>query len=178
MKPFSISIFPELPVFGAVRVLSGTLDETDYIVGGAAFTLPEGIVYDLLLTNTGEAILLTGTVKAKAQTECDRCLAPVTFDVAGEVEGYYLLEQSEDVEGYERDEFEVISSDGSFDIAPAIQAALVYATPFVIVCKDDCKGLCPHCGADLNEGPCSCGADGIDPLNPFSMLSGMDLDDE
>lgn len=97
----------------------------------------------------------------------------------GAVEGYYLLEPAEDIDGYEDDEFEVIDADGSFDIAPAVIAALVYATPYVILCKEDCAGLCPRCGADLNEGPCSCGeTDEIDPFNPFAVLKDLEFGDE
>ena len=46
--------------------------------------------------------------------------------------------------------------------------------PLVPLCDDDCKGICPDCGADLNEGPCSCGEtdDGEEDgaKNPFSVL--------
>ena len=103
-----------------------------------------------------------------------------TLDVTSyHVGGYYLLEPVEDIDGYEHDEFEVIDADGSFDIAPAVIAALVYATPYVILCKEDCAGLCPRCGADLNEGPCSCGeTDEIDPLNPFAVLKDLEFGDE
>ena len=69
--------------------------------------------------------------------------------------------------------------DGKFDAAGPIEAALVYATPFVILCKEDCKGLCPTCGADLNEGPCACdSSDDIDPDNPFAVLKNLKFNEE
>ena len=55
----------------------------------------------------------------------------------------------------------------------------MYATPFVILCKEDCKGLCPTCGADLNEGPCACdSSDDIDPDNPFAVLKNLKFNEE
>src|SRR6266566_3621683 len=42
------------------------------------------------------------------------------------------------------------------DITPAVREELVLAAPRYVVCRDDCKGLCPQCGRDLNAGPCGC----------------------
>lgn len=179
MTELIVSAYPELAEPASMRSLEGMLDVTSYDVGGMRLQTPQGICYDLQLTNTGEGILLAGTASCEATTECARCLAPTTVEVSGDVEGYYLLEPAQDVEGYEADEFDVAESDGSFDVAPAIMAAVVHATPYVVLCRDDCAGLCPHCGADLNEGACACDADDeVDPLNPFAVLKNLKLDDE
>ena len=44
-------------------------------------------------------------------------------------------------------------------VSPLIQAALMVDAPDMPLCRDDCAGLCPQCGANLNEGPCGCGED-------------------
>lgn len=179
MQQLIVSIQPDLVEPASVRPLEGTLDIDSYHVGGMDLHVSGGIHYNLLLTNTGEGILLTGTAGCTATTPCARCLEPTSLDVEGEVEGYYLMEEAPAVDGYEDDEFEVMQPDGTFDIAPAIVAALVHATPFVVLCKEDCAGLCPQCGANLNEGPCACDAtDDVDPLNPFAVLKELDLSDE
>lgn len=179
MQQLVVSIHPDLVEPASTRFLEGTLDEISYRVGGMDLETPDGIQYQLQLTNTGEGIVLSGEASCTAITPCTRCLVPTRIEVSGAVEGYYLLEASEDVDGYEDDEFEVIGADGSFDIAPAIIAALVHATPYVVLCKEDCAGLCPHCGADLNEGPCACNQeDEIDPTNPFAVLKDLKLEDE
>ena len=179
MKPLIIEAYPELSELGAFRVLKGTLDETSYKRGAEVLETPEGIFYDLTLTNTGEGILLSGTASCTAQASCARCLAPATLEISGDVEGYYSLEPVDTLEGYEQDEFDCLDEDGKFDAAGPIEAALVYATPFVILCKEDCKGLCPTCGADLNEGPCACdSSDDIDPDNPFAVLKNLTLNEE
>ena len=123
--------------------------------------------------------MLSGTASCTAHASCARCLAPATLEISGDVEGYYSLEPVDTLEGYEQDEFDCLDEDGKFDAAGPIEAALVYATPFVILCKEDCKGLCPTCGADLNEGPCACdSSDDIDPDNPFAVLRNLKFNEE
>lgn len=178
MEQLIISIQPDLVEPAATRSLEGTLDVASYNVGGMQLDVPEGIKYNLQLTNTGEGIVLSGDASCAATTSCARCLEAAQVDIVGDVEGYYLLDAVEDVEGYEADEFENVSKGGDFDIAPAIMAAIVHATPFIILCQDDCKGLCPTCGANLNEGPCDCDHENaIDPLNPFAALKDLTFDD-
>lgn len=178
MEPFLVSVHPELDEFGAMLPLVGVLDQTEYKLGEEVLSTPEGISYDLMLSNTGEGVLLSGTVSAEAHGVCGRCLKPVTEHVEAEAEGYYLFEAAEELEGYEEDEFEVVSDEGAIDVSGPIEAALVYGTPFVLLCDADCKGLCPKCGADLNEGACACDADdGIDPDNPFAVLKNLNFDD-
>lgn len=179
MQQIIVSIEPDLVEPASTRSLNGTLDAASYQVGGMQLETPEGIRYELQLANTGEGIVLSGDASCHAVTPCARCLEPAEVEVSGPVEGYYLLEEADEAEGFEADEFEVVSPDGSFDITPAIIAALVHATPYVILCQDDCKGLCPKCGANLNEGSCACDQDDdIDPLNPFAALKNLSFEDE
>ena len=178
MDELIIDAYPQLAEVASRKTLDGVLDMAAYNVGGMELETPHGVSYHAELTNTGEGIVLAGTVSCTANTLCARCLKPVDIAVEGEIEGYYLLEAAEDVEGYEHDEFECISQDGTFDIAPALHAALVYSTPFVVLCKEDCAGLCPTCGADLNEGPCACAEnDEDDDDNPFAVLKNLKFDD-
>lgn len=174
MDPFIIDMPEELGQLSGMHVLSGTLPETSYAAGAEVFETPQGIDYELTLTNTGEGILLQGTAHAQANGRCARCLAPVELEVSGSVEGYYLLEHADQAEGYERDEFDYVGDDGTIDLSGPLEAAIVYGTPYVVVCREDCKGLCPRCGADLNEGPCGCAdEDAADDDNPFAALKNL-----
>jgi uncharacterized metal-binding protein YceD (DUF177 family) len=49
------------------------------------------------------------------------------------------------------------------DLAPLTREALLLNLPLAPLCREDCAGLCPRCGADLNAGPCGCGSDERDP---------------
>ena len=177
MREFKQSIYPELSELGGCRVLEGTLDEGAYEVGGMQLQVLEGVDYKITLTNTSEAILAQGSVWALVQTECARCLELTQLEVEGEVQGYFLLDPGQLDDGYEPDEVEAVDAEGNLDLSGVLMAALAYSTPFIILCKDDCKGLCPKCGCNLNEESCNC-SDEPDPLNPFAALMGMDFSDE
>lgn len=160
--------------------VQGVLEAPSYNVGEKEYRLLAGISYDAVFTNAGTGILATGMVRAQAQGECDRCLEPTSFDIAGEIEEFYLFEEPEDPEAYE-DGYELVGEDKVVDLTDAINDAVVMDTPFVVLCRPDCKGLCPRCGANLNEGPCSCAAEEEDdwvnsPDNPFAKLKDLKLD--
>ena len=68
------------------------------------------------------------------------------------------------------------------DLTEALFSTLLFETPYVVLCKPDCKGLCPHCGANLNEGDCGCAERveqerALSPDNPFAVLSQLKFDD-
>ncbi|MCU0575820.1 MAG: DUF177 domain-containing protein [Desulfobacterota bacterium] len=97
-------------------------------------------------------------IKGKVHTNCSRCLSPMGYPVDLFLQSDYVpappemvgeLEaqrQSADT-GYYRREILL----GQF-----IVSELVLSLPIIYVCSDGCKGLCPQCGTNLNEGPCAC----------------------
>jgi uncharacterized protein len=180
MQPFIVNLHPQLIASGQVLSLAGTLDEAEYRVGLDTYSLEHGIDYDVVLTNIGDAILLTGMARATTLGECARCLSPVYLELAGEVEGYYLINQTDcPRDDLAEDEFEYVLPDETVDIAPAILAALIIETPIMILCDEDCRGLCPKCGADLNEGLCGCEGDAAvakGDANPFAVLKDLNLE--
>ncbi len=120
-------------------------------------------------------------MRAAVAGECDRCLEPASFEVAGEIEEYYLFEEPEDPEAYE-DGFELVSEDRVIDLGEAVSDAIVMDTPFVVLCQPECQGLCPTCGANLNEGDCGCAEQAEEDWvnsdeNPFAALKNLKLDD-
>ena len=159
---------------------SGSIEAQQYAVGDKELSLPNGASFDVVLTNAGDGVLATGIVRATVAGECDRCLEPTTFEVSGEIEEYYLFEEPEDPDAYE-DGFELIGPDRVIDLGDAISDAVVMDTPFVVLCSEDCKGLCPTCGANLNESDCGClkaaEEDWVDSdENPFAVLKDLKFD--
>ena len=168
----------------------GHIDVDGYSLGDHEFTLPNGMDYDVILTNAGEGILATGILKAHVEGICDRCLEKAEFDVSGEVDEYYLFHEpedsaaasvSEDEDGEEAGvDYALVSDDGAVDLTDAITSALLMETPYVVLCRPDCKGLCPTCGANLNEGDCGCAAKRAEEelsQNPFAVLKDLHLDE-
>ena len=75
-----------------------------------------------------------------------------------------------------------MGEDHTIDLSDAIADAVVMDTPFVVLCRPDCAGLCPTCGANLNEGSCSCadqreGDYVASDANPFAALKNLKLDE-
>ena len=169
---------------GDTMPVAGHLDEKGYSLGGHDFVLPDGIDYDLVLTNAGEGILATGMLKAHVEGTCDRCLGKAEFDVAGEVDEYYLFKAPSQTESLGDDEddvdFSLVGEDHTIDLTDALTSAVLMETPFVVLCRDDCKGLCPVCGENLNLHDCG-HASQIEEerlaSNPFAVLRNLKLDD-
>ena len=183
MQPVIFALDARLGEAGDTLPLKGHLDESSYTLGEREFSLPSGIDYDLMLTNAGEGILVTGILTAHVVGTCDRCLSPAEFDVSGEVDEYYLFEEPEDTGDDDDDEldFSLVSADNTIDLSGALLSSLVMETPFVVLCQPDCKGLCPVCGANLNEEDCGHAAQIEEErlkASPFAVLASLDLDSE
>ena len=173
-EPVYLSVSQGLVSAGDTLSFEGVLDVCELEMAGRRLTLENGISYDVAVTNTGEGLLLTGIARLAADTLCDRCLGPARLELAAEVSCYYLREAASYDEDDEDEDWDIGVIDevnGRIDIRDAIMGAVLGEMPFVILCSEDCQGLCPHCGANLNEGPCSCASEGaIDPMNPFAVL--------
>ena len=87
------------------------------------------------------------------------------MDLTGEVEEYYLFRVHKattdcgDVLGDDDEmDFSWVGEDHTIDLTDAISSALLMETPYVVLCREDCKGLCPVCGENLNQVDCGHGA--------------------
>ena len=113
------------------------------------------------LTRTPQGVLAQGSLSADIPSECTRCLTSFPLTISIEFEelfALYTTEQSSTGVTY------MISEGGDIDLTPLIrEEALLGETSIQVLCKSDCKGLCPQCGQNLNEDTCSCEAEQIDP---------------
>ena len=106
--------------------------------------------------NTGPSFRVTGTVAAFRIFVCDRCLS--------EGERLWTLDFSEDYAKTPGETDEAAFFDGETIILDdLVRDTLLVAEPLRELCKSDCKGLCPVCGQNLNEGTCSCDTFIADP---------------
>ncbi|MCK4549507.1 MAG: DUF177 domain-containing protein [Candidatus Krumholzibacteria bacterium] len=115
-------------------------------------------------TRTGSSYLLEGRIEADISGDCSRCLKSFEFKLVAEFS--MMLRRSGRVpEGSEEENFVLMSEaqEFDFDIFPVVREAVVLEMPIKYLCKESCAGICPRCGADLNEGACSCGEKSVDP---------------
>lgn len=110
----------------------------------------------LRLSRTKEGILAQGHLAVGVQSECSRCLDPVSRDVEVEVEELYSYPAQDDME------FSV-GEDMVLDLGPLLRAEVLILCARGLLCREDCKGLCPECGSNLNYEVCDCADDEIDP---------------
>lgn len=183
MDPISIAIDERLEGAGCALSVAGHANVSRYTLGEHTFELPEGIDYDLVLTNAGEGILASGLVRAHVLGTCDRCLGEAVFDIASEVDEYFLFEVPADGDlSDDEDEvdFSLVGEDHTIDLSAPIMSAVLMETPFVVLCREDCKGLCPVCGANLNEGDCGCAERKATEAerSPFAALADLHLTGE
>lgn len=104
--------------------------------------------------NMAGALQLTGEARGVLETRCDRCLRPLSVETRVPVET--LL--AEDLEDEESDEIYLLDQ-GQADLDEIFTTACILAMDARHLCQEDCKGLCPQCGKDLNQGPCGCRKD-------------------
>ncbi|MCI2056875.1 MAG: DUF177 domain-containing protein [Oscillibacter sp.] len=113
----------------------------------------EGIVQ-----NKAGVLVLSFSARTTLNCVCDRCTK--SFRKEKEIPFHCYLATEKQNE--ENDEI-VLLEDGEFvDLEDLARTAFVLGMDTKILCSEDCKGLCPRCGADLNLGPCSCKKE-VDP---------------
>jgi uncharacterized protein len=107
-------------------------------------------------------VVVRGRVRGPLQRECRRCLRPVAEVFDEEITLVFDADATEE-ESDGGEAFVFDPSSGNLDISDAVRGEVILASNPYVVCDPECKGLCPRCGANLNEGPCDCTAEEIDP---------------
>jgi uncharacterized protein len=116
---------------------------------------------------SGNEVFVNGHVETRAQVECDRCLKPVELPVNVDFTLEYISDSDyESIETAELTEAEMSVSvfDGTaIDVDEIVKEQILLAVPTRMLCREDCKGICPECGTDRNTGECDCVTNEIDP---------------
>lgn len=104
-------------------------------------------------------LALSAELAAEGRFTCDRCADEFTMPVRASYRMHYLWNEAE-AGGLDPSEVQIVSpSLAVIDLSEDVRQTLVLAVPLKLLCRDDCRGLCPHCGTNLNQGHCSCSND-------------------
>ena len=115
--------------------------------------------------NIGGQVEISARVTARLDTVCARCMKEISEDV-----DFSFSERIAGKDSQEDDD--VILLEGpEVDIADLALNNFITVSPMKYLCKEDCKGLCPHCGADRNQTECGCATDTVDPR--FDVLNDL-----
>lgn len=115
----------------------------------------------------GNDVFVNGHVESRAQVECDRCLQLVELPISADFALEYIpepeYESSEVAELTEAAMLVAVFDGRAIDVDEVVKEQILLAVPTRMLCRENCKGICPECGTDRNTGDCKCVADDIDP---------------
>lgn len=126
----------------------------------------------LTVTNTGRLLLVEGQFAGEVELPCSRCAEPYVTRVDAAISEQFSilgpLAAPED-ETIEMEEPEAAAyKDKQLDLTELLRQQMLISLPMRPLCREDCRGLCPHCGANLNTEQCGCPVE--EPETPFSRL--------
>ncbi len=110
----------------------------------------------LRLTRIHEGILVQSQLQVALESECSRCLDVVEREIELTMEELYNYPHRVNSEFF-------VGADAILDLAPLMRAEILIEAEHRVLCRDDCKGLCPDCGSNLNYDLCDCADKRIDP---------------
>ena len=117
---------------------------------------------DVMLEKSGKQLYVKADVRAGGMFSCDRCTSPFSLAVRSTFQMYYLWDHG-NAELPDPAEVQVIPGGlPMIDLADDVRQTVVLAVPLKLLCKEECKGLCPRCGADLNKDSCICPPEALD----------------
>lgn len=143
---------------GDKRICAEIAPDPKYPVAGK-------VTLDVILSRSGEDVLAKGTVGFTHRLQCSRCSKEILIPKTEKIEVCYVPETliETELELTETDINTFFYQGDIVDLEQLVRDAILLSMPMKFVCKADCKGLCPRCGKDLNEGKCSCAGGGVDP---------------
>lgn len=158
-------------------ILLDALEDMDIDVSQSSLRLVADV------TKHNVTVLCDGSLTGELLLPCQLCLGPAHVVVdqrlhtvfvppssaLGSSDGEASDEADDDV-----DDVDYAHHDGeTVDLAPSLREFIILAVPITVHCKEDCRGLCPLCGADKNQGECSCQP--VGKPSPFSALRDVKL---
>lgn len=145
------------------EVRRGDLDPEHLLSGGgdaggagADSAVPEGAEAwaDLVLQSFDGGVMVSGAVGAPWQGVCRRCTAPVGGELRIAVRERCTEPGARYGDPDDDESYPIV--DDRLDLRPMVRDAVVLELPLAPLCRDDCRGLCPHCGIDRNVEACRC----------------------
>jgi uncharacterized protein len=131
----------------SMRVALADVDVVDDRVAG-------DIIVDLTLTSSLDDIEVAGTLDVTWSDQCRRCLTSLAETLTIPVEERYAPAPVATSAAVDPEAFPI--EHGQLDLAPMVREGVLLGIPDAPLCRPDCAGICPTCGADLNAGPCDC----------------------
>jgi uncharacterized protein len=170
LQPFRINARELLRQPGLQKHVELELPPTD--LGVDDVRIIGDVAIDLTATSAVDSIAVHGTLVMPWRSQCRRCLTEADGIARVVVDEVY---QDPNRETVALDDAFPIEGD-QIDLVPAVREYLLLELPDDVLCRDDCAGICPVCGTDLNTGGCNCDTTVRDER--WAALDGLQLDDD
>ena len=145
-----LDVKPILRTPGKQLEFSFALDLSDVEFAGR-YPVSRPVAVEGDVRNSADVLTMTMALRTTLDAVCDRC----GKEFLQEKEIPFTCILAEEVENEDNDEI-VLLEDGKVDLGDLARTMFILGMDTKTLCSEDCKGLCPGCGADLNLGPCSC----------------------
>jgi len=126
----------------------------------------------VVVEKSSRQLLLRGDISANALFHCDRCLEEFRTQMKSALQTLYVWNSDERSEA---EDVRILAPDENMiDISSDVRDIILLSVPLKLLCKENCAGLCPRCGKNLNhtsDGRCDCSLDDIDPR--WNKLAGL-----
>lgn len=134
--------------------------ESDFLEPKMREYYPENVFLHIVLDKFGRDYRVDIDLSTRAHYQCDRCLADFTQSFEVKQRQIFNLGGGDEVDD---DIIRLPANSIEIDLDPILSEMVLLNHPIKTVCRPECKGLCPTCGADLNSEQCHCEKDAIDP---------------
>jgi len=118
------------------------------------------------MMHTNQGVLVLGRLTGETQLACARCLEPVPVGFEVHLEEVFVptvdMATGKSIRPEEEDQALWIDEHHILDLTEVLRQDVLLELPVHVLCKEDCRGLCPECGTNLNQATCDCGPD-VDP---------------
>ena len=111
---------------------------------------------DLVVDNLDLRVLVHGSLQVGVEVVCDRCLTAFHGEYTADVDVVVVRARVAEPGEGESEAWVIHQRTGEVDLDEPLREAALLALPQKLLCADECRGLCPTCGANLNEGGCAC----------------------
>lgn len=139
---------------GSLRI-EGVLEAVGFFKKESPFHFTKDPEVDLRVSLAGSGeVIVRGTVRGVMARECRRCLTPMTQELDTEVT--MVFSPSDDLAEDDGEIRLIDPSEIDIDLGPPLREELTLSVPSYAECRQDCRGLCPRCGVNLNDEACDC----------------------
>jgi uncharacterized protein len=140
---------------------------------GAGVELAAPLEVELAARSVGEGVFVRGRLRTTVRLACRRCLTSVDSVLDEEVD-FFFEPLTEEDEGAEGEVYPLPARGDELDLAEAVREQLLLRAPEFALCSEECRGLCPQCGTDLNTGECECVPEQAE--SPWAALKNVKFD--